>query len=398
MVDDLLIVSECGYKSAMVNAFINTKSNMKKLQFGTKKCHKMHVGKKKTSEVCPELYVDEWKLSEVTEIETGTLEIESTDEYVGMQMMEEVMEEKYLGDILSVDGKNVKNIMARKNRSIGTINQIMGILREIYYGKYYFVVAKVLRSALFLSSLLTNCEAWYGVSKADRDMLEQADETLLRNILECPVTTPKEMLYLELNCLPIRYILMKRRLNFLYYILVQKKTSLMYTFFQAQLNDSSKGDWSLTVQEDLNHLGIHSPINELTKIPESAYIKMINDRIERESWKYLNNEKGEHDKVKHIDHSKVEMQDYLSPNCLTNEESKFIFLLRSRMLDVKCNFRGRYQHSNTLCPVCMTAEDSQAHILACRELDDVNQLVTWLPKYICICSGKVYERKLRYQE
>ena len=44
------------------------------------------------------------------------------------------------------------------------------------------------------------------------------------------------------------------------------------------------------------------------------------------------NEKGEHDKVKHIIHSKVEMQDFLSLNSLTNEESKFIFLLRSRML------------------------------------------------------------------
>ena len=54
-------------------------------------------------------------------------------------------------------------------------------------------------------------------------------------------------------------------------------------------------------------------------------------------------------------------------------------ILYSRMLDVKCNFRGRYKHSNTLCPVCMTAEDSQAHILACRELDDGNQLVTGLP-------------------
>ena len=70
----------------------------------------------------------------------------------------------------------------------------------------------------------------------------QMDEPLLRKFFECQITTPKEMLYLELNCMPIRYILMKRRLNFLYYILAQKKTSLMYTFFQAQLNDSSKGD------------------------------------------------------------------------------------------------------------------------------------------------------------
>ena len=375
MVDDVLIISECGYKSSMVNSYINAKSNMKKLQYGATKCHKMHVGKKKIEEICPDLYVDEWKLSEVTEIATGNIEEDCIDEYGGIQKMEEVSEEKYLGDILTVDGRNIKNIMERKNKSIGSKNQIMGILREVYFGKYYFEVAKVLRSALFLSSLLTNCEAWYNVSKVDRDMLEQTDETLLRNILECPSTTPKEMLYLELNCMPIRYILMKRRLNFLYYILAQKKTSLMYTFFQAQLKDSSKGDWCLTVQEDLNTLKISTPINELAKIPENSYMKMINDKVEKAAWDYLNDEKEKHDKVKHIVHSKVEMQKYLRPNSLTNEESKFIFQLRTRMLEVKCNYRGRYLNSNTLCPVCMKQEDTQAHIIECKDLDGENELV-----------------------
>ena len=90
--------------------------------------------------------------------------------------MEEVSDEKYLWDILSLDERNVKNIMARKDKSIGSINKIMGILKEVYFGKYYFVVVTVLRSALFLSSLLTNCEAWYNVDKVDIDMLEQADE------------------------------------------------------------------------------------------------------------------------------------------------------------------------------------------------------------------------------
>ena len=51
MVDDLLIVTECGFKSAMANSFINCKTNLKKLQFGIDKCHKMHVGKKRIEEI-----------------------------------------------------------------------------------------------------------------------------------------------------------------------------------------------------------------------------------------------------------------------------------------------------------------------------------------------------------
>ena len=40
MVDDLLCVSECGFKTAMLNSYINYKTNSKKLQFGVTKCKK----------------------------------------------------------------------------------------------------------------------------------------------------------------------------------------------------------------------------------------------------------------------------------------------------------------------------------------------------------------------
>ena len=392
MVDDVLIVTECGYKSTMANAFINTKSNMKKLQYGTNKCHKMHVGRRKNEDICPDLFVDGWKLKEVSEIDTGIVEDDLVDDYDGLQKMDEVTDEKYLGDVLSADGKNLKNITTGRNKSIGTRNQIMGILQDVYYGRYYFQVAKILRNALFLSSLLTNCEAWYNVSTVDRDLLEEADENLLRSILECPVTTPKEMLYLELNCLPIRYILMKRRLHFLYYILSQKKDSLIYQFFQAQLRNSVKGDWSITVQEDLEILGIETPINQITNLSESTYTKMIGEKIEGEALRYLNCEKDKHSKVKHMSHKKMEMQDYLSPNNLSNDDSKLIFLLRSRMLDVKCNYKGKYIHSNTLCPVCKKEEDTQAHILECADLNVENQIVTETIDYDKLFSDKLNDK------
>ena len=135
--------------------------------------------------------------------------------------MKEVNHEKYLGDILSNDGKNVKNIAARKNRGHGTISQIMSMLDDICFGKFYFEVAIILRDTLLISSLLTNAEAWYNLTLSDIRELESIDETLLRRILECPVSTPREMLYLDLGVIPIRYIIMMRRLNFLKYILLE---------------------------------------------------------------------------------------------------------------------------------------------------------------------------------
>ena len=39
--------------------------------------------------------------------------------------MEVKGEQMYLGDIISADGRHFKNVQARKNKSLGTINQIM---------------------------------------------------------------------------------------------------------------------------------------------------------------------------------------------------------------------------------------------------------------------------------
>ena len=44
MVDDIATVSKCGVDSVQMNAYLNAKTNMKKLQFGVAKCKKMHLG------------------------------------------------------------------------------------------------------------------------------------------------------------------------------------------------------------------------------------------------------------------------------------------------------------------------------------------------------------------
>ena len=40
MVDDLICVSECGFKTSMLHSYMKFKTASKKLQFGVKKCKK----------------------------------------------------------------------------------------------------------------------------------------------------------------------------------------------------------------------------------------------------------------------------------------------------------------------------------------------------------------------
>ena len=76
--------------------------------------------------------------------------------------MSHVSEDTYLGDILSSDGKNTKNINNRVGRGLGKINDVMNILNKMPLGQDYFKVALLLRESIFLNSVLTNADIWFG--------------------------------------------------------------------------------------------------------------------------------------------------------------------------------------------------------------------------------------------
>ena len=69
--------------------------------------------------------------------------------------------------------------------------------------------------------------------------------------LGAPKSVPKEILFLELGVLPLREIIMQRRLNFLHYILTQETNSTIFQVFQTQLKYRSKSDWVTKVKEHL---------------------------------------------------------------------------------------------------------------------------------------------------
>ena len=68
-----------------------------------------------------------------------------------------------------------------------------------------------MRKSLFLSSVLLNSEAWVNYTEKDVRVLEQCEEILLSNILECDGKSSSAFKYLELGIIPIRFEIMKRK-------------------------------------------------------------------------------------------------------------------------------------------------------------------------------------------
>ena len=329
MVDDIICVSEWGFKSVMINSYLTCKTSIKKLQFGPKKCKKVHIGKEHEQYKCHPIFVDSW---EERNIRKGDGKEVIEDVLVGKVEMEETNEEKYLGDIVSKDGRNIKNIQARVNKGKGIVKRILEILEGIPFGKLYYQVAIILRNTLLVSSVLCNSEAWFNVTKSELELIETVDLMLLRSLLRAPKSVPKEMFYLELGVLPLREMIRQRRLNFLHYILAQESTSILFKVFQTQNENPSKKDWISTVKTDLEELELDVKFENIQKISKEKWKCIVRNTIQIKTFKKLQSLKQTHAKVRDLKHLKLEMQDYLMPNNIekTNkEETQLIFRIRS---------------------------------------------------------------------
>ena len=109
--------------------------------------------------------------------------------------METVKAKKYLGDLISCDGKNNLNIKERTNKANGNIEKIVSTLQERPYGRHRFKAYKLMREGLLVGGLLTNAESWINISKQNLEALDKPDTHLLRKVLSTSGNPCNQCLY-----------------------------------------------------------------------------------------------------------------------------------------------------------------------------------------------------------
>ena len=345
-VDDLLSISKCGTDSLSLNTYINAQVETKRLRFhtpdvnGKSKCHYLHIGKR--NKLCPELQV------------YGT-------------QMQKVSEETYLGDIISEDGKNTKNIKSRLAKGLGIISQIMNILESVTLGEHFFATAVLLRETMFLNGILTNTEIWYGLKKSELEELENLDKSLLRQILNTPISTPSESLFLELGCLDINAVLKSRRINYLHYLATRNESEMINKFFLVQWKyPTNNKDWTEQVKCDLTDFEIPVDLEFIKSKSKSSFKTMVKMKAKEYSFFKNMENKLNHSKMEDIFYSELKMQNYLNSKKFTATQAKTIYSFRTRMANFKENFRGIQGHSP--CPLCLFHMDTQSMAFQCPQL------------------------------
>ena len=157
------------------------------------------------------------------------------------------------------------------------------------------------------------------------------------------------------------------------------------------LENPVKGDWSEQVLSDIREINLQLSIQEIKQLSRESFRGKVKKAIETAAFKWLIAEKGKLSKVKNLSYGCLKMQNYLVGSELKTREKKFLFLLRTRMLDVKTNFRNH--HSDLSCPLCGLWEDDQKHNLECSVLlKNIPDVATEKPNYDDIFADDVLKQ------
>ena len=341
-IDDCLGFSKCGSDTVELNAILNTKISSKKLRLSEEKCHHLHFSK--SSSKC----------------------------YTSLKSDKSTMKKSskcsYLGDILSTDGSIDATIEQRRQKGIGICSQITGIVNGLSLGNYYFKIGFFLREVMLINGILTNSDVWYPVKDSQIEILEKVDLMLLRKLTNGHSKTAKEAFYLETGSLPMKFVIMKRRLMYLHTILRRPDTELTKQFYGVQKTICTKGDWFGIVMKDRKELNISHTDNDIATMSQDMFRTLVKKSIERKALTYLNSLAMGHSKSVDLVKTRFERESYFEDNNFSKSEVELLFALRTRTIrNIKKNFASQFSN-NMDCQLCCLHEDSQEHLLQCSEL------------------------------
>jgi hypothetical protein len=353
MIDDVLGIAKCSDESIELNSIINDKIEAKKLRLSETKCYKIHVSKKPN------------------ECQTKLKAHDS--------VMKDVKKAAYLGDILNEEGNINDTISDRKNKSIGRINQITSMLSSVSLGFFYMDIALVFREAMLINAIITNSEVWYNVHEEHFKILESADNDVMRKIFDAHSKTACELFYLETGKVPIKFVIAKRRLNYLWQILTRKEDELIKKVYKIQEVKTTKGDWFSMIQSEKKKYEIDISDAEIATMSRYKFKTLVEKKVNNFVFSFLKGVASKHSKSTMIlEESEsvktLKRKAYLQDNIFSKCDQQLLFKLRTKMLDVKTNFGELYQN-NLMCRTCrkVGSVENEDHLLNCEALISENK-------------------------
>ena len=272
----------------------------------------------------------------------------------------------YLGHVMSQDGNNLPNIIHKKNKSIGTQKKIVKLVEPL--ALYTFESAVIYIEALLRSSILYASETMVNLKESEYRALEKIEESVLQKIFQTTRSCSRHLLYLESGMTPARFQVQRQALNLLQYIVQQPTHSLLYKVFEALEKHPTRNDWLTGAKKSLQAFEINLTVQEIKIMKPTKFKNLVKIQASKAAFEYLLDKQAKGKKGKLIQYEKLELADYLLPECSISVKDKIeLFAYRCEMNDLPNNF-GKSDSCELSCNVLMNNE----HLLNCAHLNESN--------------------------
>ena len=350
-VDDVVSCVEGADNQEKMLHKIDHFAKIHKLKWGQEKCKVMKIGKKTDKDI--------WKI--------GDMEIGPCDSYI------------YLGDIITPDGKNTKNIQSRKNKITASSVSINTIASGEILFKIETPVLLELHEKVNVPSLLSNSESWT-LLKSEEIEIERAEIQCLKNLFDLPLKTPTPAILYMFGIPHTSSRIDQKRLVYLHKILnrdpshwTRKSLDTLQTLNIGWYKGICQTLTKYNLPDDLPQIQ-RKTINEWRNMVKVSIEDHNKSRLLEDCHKLSNGEMTEKTKTAHIV-NKIKVPSYKHQpqeelKYLSKQETKAIIIARFGMLECGKNFKGTL---NEMCSFCCNVIDDEEHRLnVCPKYDHLN--------------------------
>ena len=87
---------------------------------------------------------------------------------------------------------------------------------------------------------------------------------------------------------------------------------MLGNFFWAQWRSPVKGDWAISVRDDLNQLGFSDNLDELKSLSKFKIKAVVKEKVTKYAFNFLTNKLLTSSKLSKLRYCELELQDYFT--------------------------------------------------------------------------------------
>ena len=327
-VDDVVLISTSQEELQKMLDITNQTTKKYHIEFGKAKSNIMKRGGQNTKEPA----------------KLGDMELEVTDKY------------KYLGQIMNNKGNLKDHIKMTKGKVEAAYQKILTTAGN---ATFHYIEMEVMWKTLetnILPILTYSGEVWKATKKEEEE-INRIYDNIIKRILKTPQSTPRECLYIETGLLDPITITKRNRLN-----MHNRITNGNNQTLKALLQRTDPSSWAEENRTHAERIGLDE--NALTTKKQISK-REITNKIKVAFKEEIEGKGRDKSKVKFLLEGKNKWDPGHQPEymkTLTRNEVSTIFKARTRMLDVKANYKNKYQ--DLQCRLCGKEDETQEHVLA----------------------------------